>query len=87
MLASHGFFGWILIGFLAGAIAKLLMPGKDPGGCLVTIVLGVAGAVLAGYLGQALHFYQPGAPVGFLGAIVGAFIILFLYRLIVHRRR
>ena len=87
MLGSHGIIGWIVIGGLAGLIAKALMPGRDPGGCIITILLGIAGAVVAGYLGQMLHFYRPGDAVGFIGAIVGTFIILFIYRMIAGRRR
>ena len=87
MLGAHGILGWIVIGGLAGAIAKAVMPGRDPGGCIVTIILGICGAVVAGYLGQLLHIYGPGDNVGFLAAIVGAFIILFVYRLIAGRRR
>jgi uncharacterized membrane protein YeaQ/YmgE (transglycosylase-associated protein family) len=83
MLGAQGILGWIIIGGLAGAIAKALMPGRDPGGC---IILGIAGAVFAGYLGQMLNFYGPNDAVGFIGAIVGAFIILFIYRLIARRR-
>lgn len=87
MLGSHGIIGWIVVGGLAGLIAKALMPGRDPGGCIITILLGIAGAVVAGYLGQMLHLYRPGDAVGFIGAIVGAFIILFIYRMIAGRRR
>ena len=74
--------GWIIIGLLAGGIAKLLMPGKDPGGCIVTILLGIAGALLAGFLGQAIGWYSTTNGAGFIAAIVGAFIILLIYRLI-----
>ena len=84
-LADHGWLGWILIGLIAGAIAKALMPGRDPGGCIVTIIIGIAGAVLAGFLGQAIGWYRPGQGAGFLAAIVGAIIILFIYRLIARR--
>jgi uncharacterized membrane protein YeaQ/YmgE (transglycosylase-associated protein family) len=84
-LADHGWLGWILIGLIAGAIAKALMPGRDPGGCLVTIIIGIAGAVLAGFLGQAIGWYGPGEGAGFLAAIVGAILILFIYRLIARR--
>lgn len=80
MLAEYGFLGWILIGALAGAIAKLVMPGRDPGGCLVTILLGVAGALVMGFLGQAIGWYAPGEGAGFLAAIVGAILILLVYR-------
>ena len=84
-LADHGWLGWILIGLIAGAIAKALMPGRDPGGCIVTIIIGIAGAVLAGFLGQAVGWYEAGEGAGFLAAIVGAVIILFVYRLIARR--
>ena len=84
-LADHGWLGWILIGLIAGAIAKMLMPGRDPGGCLVTIIIGIAGAVLAGFLGQQLGWYGPGEGAGFLAAIVGALLILLAYRLVARR--
>ena len=87
MLGAHGILGWIVIGGLAGLIAKALMPGRDPGGCIITILLGIAGALVAGYLGQLLHIYRPGDNVGFIAAIIGAFIILFIYRLVASRRR
>lgn len=78
---------WIIIGFIAGGIAKLLMPGRDPGGCIITILLGIAGAMLAGFLGQQLGLESAMDGAGFIGAIVGAFLILLLYRLIVRRPR
>jgi uncharacterized membrane protein YeaQ/YmgE (transglycosylase-associated protein family) len=84
-LADHGWLGWILIGLIAGAIAKAIMPGRDPGGCLVTIVIGIAGALLAGFLGQAVGWYGPGEGAGFIAAIVGAILILFIYRMIARR--
>jgi uncharacterized membrane protein YeaQ/YmgE (transglycosylase-associated protein family) len=87
MIESYGILGWIVIGLLAGAIAKMLMPGKDPGGCIITILLGIAGALLAGFIGKSIGWYQEGEAAGFLAAIVGAFIILFLYRMIMRRRR
>ena len=86
MIESYGIVGWIIIGLLAGGIAKLLMPGKDPGGCIVTVLLGVAGAVLAGYLGKAVGWYNEGEAAGFIAAIVGALIILLAYRLLLRRR-
>jgi uncharacterized membrane protein YeaQ/YmgE (transglycosylase-associated protein family) len=85
-LEDHGWIAWIIIGGLAGAIAKFLMPGKDPGGCIVTVILGVLGAVLAGFLGQQLGLTSTSNGAGFIGAIVGAFIILLVYRLIARRR-
>ena len=87
LMSDYGFFGWIVIGALAGIIAKAIMPGKDPGGCIVTILLGVAGALVAGFLGNALNWYKPGEGAGFIAAIIGAIIILFVYRLVAGRRR
>ncbi len=84
-MADYGWLTWIIIGLLAGAIAKAITPGRDPGGCLVTIVIGIAGAVLAGFLGQQLGWYRPGEGAGFLAAIVGSILILFVYRLISRR--
>ena len=75
----------ILVGLIVGAIAKLLMPGKDPGGFIITILLGIAGAFIASYLGQALGWYQPGQPAGWIMSIIGAMILLLLYRLIFKR--
>jgi uncharacterized membrane protein YeaQ/YmgE (transglycosylase-associated protein family) len=86
LLESHGWIAWIIIGGLAGAIAKLLMPGKDPGGCIITVLLGIAGALLAGFLGQVMNIDSAMNGAGFIGAIVGAFLILLLYRLILKRR-
>lgn len=79
--------GTIIIGLLAGLVAKLLMPGRDPGGFIITILLGIAGAFIATWLGQAVGWYRAGETAGFIGAVVGAIIILAAYRLIVGRRR
>jgi uncharacterized membrane protein YeaQ/YmgE (transglycosylase-associated protein family) len=87
LMSDYGFLGWIVIGALAGIIAKAIMPGKDPGGCIVTILLGIAGAMLAGFLGNALGWYKQGQGAGFIAAIIGAILILFIYRLIAGRRR
>ena len=80
-LVDYGWLGWIVIGLIAGAIAKAIVPGRDPGGCLVTILLGIGGAVLAGFLGQQLGWYRTGDSAGFLAAIVGAIALLLVYRL------
>jgi uncharacterized membrane protein YeaQ/YmgE (transglycosylase-associated protein family) len=72
----------IIIGAIVGAIAKVLLPGKDPGGFIVTVLLGIGGALVAGYLGQALGWYAPGQGAGFIGSIVGAIILLLLYRVV-----
>ena len=86
LLADHGWIAWILIGAIAGAIAKAIMPGRDPGGCIVTILLGICGAALAGFLGNQLGWYKQGQGAGFIAAILGAIIILFIWRLIAGRR-
>lgn len=86
-MQDYGIIAWIVIGLLAGGIAKLLMPGRDPGGCIITILLGIAGALLAEFLGQAVGWYRPGEGAGFLAAIIGAFVILLVYRLVLARRR
>jgi uncharacterized membrane protein YeaQ/YmgE (transglycosylase-associated protein family) len=78
--------GWIVFGLIIGAIAKLLMPGRDPGGIIVTILLGIAGALLGGFLGRAMGFYGPGEAAGFVMSLIGAVILLLLYRLLVARR-
>jgi len=72
----------ILIGLIAGALAKLIMPGRDPGGIIITIVLGIAGSLLGGFL-----FGGSDGRVGIIGSVVGALILLFIYRLIAGRRR
>ena len=81
-MADHGWLWWILAGLLAGAIAKMIMPGPQGGGCLMTLLLGLAGAVLAGWLGQKYGYYEPGQGAGFLAAILGAVVILIIYRLV-----
>ena len=81
-----GFLWTLIIGLVVGAIAKLLMPGKDPGGIIVTMLIGVAGALLAGFLGQKLGWYQPGEAPNFIASIIGAMLLLLLYRLFTSRR-
>ena len=73
--------GWIVFGLVVGAIAKLLMPGRDPGGWIVTILLGIAGAMVGGFLGRAAGWYGPNDVAGFLMSLVGALVLLGLYRL------
>jgi len=70
----------IIIGLIVGAIAKLLMPGRDPGGIIVTILLGIAGAFVAGLLGRLVGWYAPDEPAGFIASIIGAMLLLFIYR-------
>ncbi len=86
MLESNSWLWWIIIGGIAGAIAKFLMPGRDPGGCIVTILLGIAVAFVAGFIGQSLGLASTRNGAGFIGAIIGAIIILAVYRLIAGRR-
>ena len=80
------FIGAIIIGGLAGLVAKFLTPGRDPGGFIITILLGIAGAMVATFLGQALGWYRPGESAGFIGAVVGAVIILLVYRMVARPR-
>ncbi len=81
-----GFIGWIIFGLIVGAVAKLLTPGRDPGGFLITMLLGMAGAGLGGWLGRSFGFYGPGEPAGFLMALVGAVLLLLLYRMFAGRQ-
>ena len=75
----------LIIGLVVGAVAKLLMPGKDPGGFIITILLGIAGSFIAGFIGRALHWYSEGQPAGFILSVVGAILLLFLYRMFSRR--
>ncbi len=79
--------GAIVIGFFAGLIAKFLMPGRDPGGFIITIILGIVGAFVATWIGQTIGWYHDGEAAGFIGAVVGSIIILVIYRMIAGRRR
>jgi uncharacterized membrane protein YeaQ/YmgE (transglycosylase-associated protein family) len=72
----------LIIGLVVGAVAKFLMPGKDPGGIWITMLIGIAGSILATYLGQAIGWYQAGQGAGFIMSVVGAIVLLFLYRII-----
>jgi len=78
--------GWIFFGLIVGVIAKLLMPGRDPGGFIITMLLGIAGAMVGGFIGRAVGFYGPNDVAGWLMSILGAIVLLFLYRSLVHRR-
>ena len=72
--------GWIIFGLIVGVVAKLLMPGRDPGGMIVTILLGIGGALVGGFIGRALGWYGEGDPVGVIMAVMGAILVLFAYR-------
>ena len=78
--------GTLLVGLIVGAIAKFVMPGKDPGGIIVTILLGIAGSFVASYLGRALGWYREGETAGWIMSILGAVLLLFLYRLLSGRK-
>jgi uncharacterized membrane protein YeaQ/YmgE (transglycosylase-associated protein family) len=77
--------GWILFGLVVGIVARFLMPGRDPGGFVVTILLGIVGALLGGWLGRAVGWYREGDPVGFLMAVLGAIVLLAIYRMFARR--
>jgi len=81
-----GVVAWIISGLIIGAIAKLLMPGRDPGGFIITMLLGIAGALIGGWLGQAVGWYRPGQSAGWIVSIIGAIILLWIYRLVIARR-
>jgi uncharacterized membrane protein YeaQ/YmgE (transglycosylase-associated protein family) len=78
--------GWIIFGLIVGIIGKFLMPGRDPGGIVVTILLGIGGALLGGWIGQAMGLYREGEPAGFVMAVLGSIVLLLLYRLFAGRR-
>jgi len=78
--------GWIVFGLIVGALAKLVMPGRDPGGIIVTMLIGIAGSMLGGFIGRAAGWYGPGQTAGFLMSFLGAVILLMLYRMLVRRR-
>lgn len=79
------FIGLILFGLVIGVIAKLVMPGRDPGGVIVTILLGIAGSLLGGYIGRAMGLYGPGQGAGFFMALLGAVLLLAIYRMAFRR--
>ena len=81
-----GIIAWILFGLVVGVIAKLLMPGRDPGGFIVTILIGIAGALLGGFIGRAMGFYGESEGAGWIVSILGAILLLGIYRMMVRRR-
>ena len=81
-----GLLAWILFGLVVGIIAKLLMPGRDPGGFIVTILLGIAGALVGGFVGRAMGLYAENESAGWLMSILGAIVLLALYRMMIRRR-
>jgi uncharacterized membrane protein YeaQ/YmgE (transglycosylase-associated protein family) len=81
-----GVLGWMLFGLIVGAIAKLVMPGRDPGGIIVTMAIGIVGALIGGWLGRAVGWYGPNDGAGYIVSILGAILLLWIYRMIVTRR-
>jgi uncharacterized membrane protein YeaQ/YmgE (transglycosylase-associated protein family) len=81
-----GIIGWIIFGAIVGVIAKLLHPGRDPGGFIVTILLGIAGSLLGGFIGRAIGFYGPGHGAGFIMSVLGAILLLVIWRAVLGRR-
>jgi len=77
--------GWILFGLIVGVVGKLVMPGKDPGGFIATVAIGIVGALIGGFLGRLFGMYGENDPVGFVMAVVGAIVFLWLYRVIARR--
>ena len=86
-IAMFGVIGWIIFGLIVGIVAKLLMPGRDPGGIIITMALGIAGALLGGFLGRTLGWYGENEPAGFLMSLVDAVLLLWIYRMMVGRRQ
>jgi uncharacterized membrane protein YeaQ/YmgE (transglycosylase-associated protein family) len=86
-IAMFGVIGWIIFGLIVGIVAKLLMPGRDPGGIIITMALGIAGALLGGFIGRALGWSTENEPAGFLMSLVGAVVLLVIYRMMVGRRQ
>jgi uncharacterized membrane protein YeaQ/YmgE (transglycosylase-associated protein family) len=82
-----GILGWIIFGLIVGVLAKALMPGKDPGGIIVTMLLGIVGALFGGFIGRALGLYGQNQSAGIFMSIIGAVVVLMIYRLMVGRRR
>jgi uncharacterized membrane protein YeaQ/YmgE (transglycosylase-associated protein family) len=77
----------LIVGLIVGIIAKLLMPGRDPGGFIITALLGIAGSIVAGYLGRAMGIYREGDPAGLIASVIGAVLLLAIYRMVVGQRR
>jgi uncharacterized membrane protein YeaQ/YmgE (transglycosylase-associated protein family) len=80
-----GIVGWIVFGLIVGVVAKLLMPGRDPGGIIITMLLGVAGAVVGGFIGRAMGLYGPNDAAGLFMSVLGAVALLLIYRLVLRR--
>ena len=83
---TMGILWTILIGFIVGIVAKFLMPGRDPAGFIITVLIGIVGSVIATYLGRAMGWYEVGQSAGFIAAVIGAMILLFIYRMVTGKR-
>jgi uncharacterized membrane protein YeaQ/YmgE (transglycosylase-associated protein family) len=83
--STHGIFMTFIIGLIVGIVAKFLMPGKDPGGFIITAIIGIVGSFVATWIGQALNWYQPGQSAGWIASIIGAIILLLIYRMFSKR--
>jgi len=81
-----GIIGWIFFGLIVGIVAKFLTPGRDPGGFIVTALIGIVGALVGGFLGRAIGLYREDDPVGFVMAVIGSIVLLLLYRMVAGRR-
>jgi uncharacterized membrane protein YeaQ/YmgE (transglycosylase-associated protein family) len=79
---THGIIMTFIIGLIVGIVAKFFMPGKDPGGFIITAIIGIVGSFLATWIGQALHWYLPGQTAGFIGSVIGAIILLVIYHFV-----
>lgn len=82
---THGIFMTFIIGLIVGIVAKFLMPGKDPGGFIITAIIGIVGSFVATWIGQALNWYQAGQSAGWIASIIGAIILLLIYRMFSKR--
>ena len=85
-MMQGGFIYMILIGLLIGVVAKFLTPGRDPGGCIITIIIGIVGSMIAGWLGRAMGWYAEGEAAGFIASVVGAILLLLAYRMIARKK-
>ena len=77
----------LLVGLIVGAIAKMLMPGKDPGGIVITMIIGIVGAMIANFIGQSLGWYGTNEPAGIFASVIGAVILLAIYRMVIGKNR
>ncbi len=80
-----GLIGTIIFGLIVGLVAKLLMPGKDPSGFFITVIIGIVGSLIGGFLGRMLGLYREGDPAGFIMSVIGAMVLLYVYHLVVKR--